>query len=111
MPKSLWRKTLKQDRKRVGDELIDRAIANSKEWCRNNGITTENQAWLEENGYCPWAAARGITGDTNIWLSRIRPRGPIYLRNHICHIDGHENSDLDPGTCLHCGLNADNQQA
>jgi hypothetical protein len=31
--------------------------------------------------------------------------GPIYLRDHVCYVDGHEGSDLDPGViCLHCGL-------
>lgn len=102
-----WQETVYHDRRREGDAIVDQAIENSREWCRRNGITKQDQAWLESHGYCPWAARRGVSGGTQIWLSKYGVHGPIYVRDRVCYVDGHEGSDLDPGViCLHCGLYA-----
>lgn len=98
-----WQETVQRDRDREGDELVDQAIENSRQRCMS--ITAEDAAWLESNGYCPWAARRGVGGGTSIWLSKYGPSGPIYTRDRVCYVDGHEGSDIDPGAiCIHCGL-------
>lgn len=99
-----WQDTIYINRRRDGDEIVDRAIENSKAWCKRRGITKRDEDWLTSHGYCPWAVPRGVTGDTTIYLSRY-VGDPLYLRNRVCWVDGHEGSDLDPGViCLHCDL-------
>lgn len=67
----------------------------------------EQRAALAAHGYDPDAAASGVSsaGDTMTWHGF----GGVLLRYHVCEldgilIDGHEGSDLDPGSpgCLHC---------
>lgn len=69
---------------------------------------------LIRHGYAPDAFASGATGrsqgDTSTWDSaHADPAERVLLRYHVCfldgiEIDGHEGSDLDPGSssCIHC---------
>lgn len=101
-----WQRTFDQYREHEDPVYLAEAIANSKAWVKRMGLTPDDQNWLYDHGYCNWAAARGVTGDPGeLFLSRFGAGGPIFLRNRVCYVDGHQGSDLDPGVrCLHCGL-------
>lgn len=74
------------------------------------------RATLIRNGYDPEAKPSGRnsrTGSTATW----RGVNNVLLRFHVCYldgieIDGHEFSDLDPGSenCLHCGYDLDSKK-
>jgi hypothetical protein len=85
-------------------------------------LTDEQRTALLRHGYNPDLPPRGIGGppeqviQTTVWLPGARESRQGYLRNHVCYldgieIDGHEGSDLDPGSlqCLHCDWDGDEQ--
>lgn len=66
---------------------------------------------LARNGYDPDLPPRGVSGPPGV----IEGAGGVLLRNRVCVlegvlIDGHEGSDLDPGStsCIHCDYEGPN---
>lgn len=60
---------------------------------------------LRAHGYDPNLPPRGVSGPPKVIQFHTGPA----MRNHVCEldgieIDGHEGSDLDPGStaCIHC---------
>lgn len=98
-----WQSVVYHDRRNLGNKTVDAAIENSKRWAARH-VDKEGSDWLASHGYCEWAAARGVAGGPDIFLARFSYEGgPIYLRNRVCQVDGHESSDIDPSYgCIHC---------
>jgi hypothetical protein len=85
-------------------------------------IDLEPEAWLAllRHGYDPILPPRGVSGPPGrIGGFRIGEHDgkPVYmpLRNRVCEldgieVDGHEGSDLDPGStvCIHCDYEGPN---
>jgi hypothetical protein len=74
-------------------------------------MNAEQRAALARHGYDPDLPARGVSGPPGT----IRGANGVLLRNHVCEldgieIDGHEGSDLDPGStsCIHCDYEGPN---
>lgn len=77
-------------------------------WCLiwdNWGVTPEQREALVRHGYDPDLPPRGVSGPPGT----IEGAHGVLLRNRVCEldgveIDGHEGSDLDPGStsCIHC---------
>ena len=87
-------------------------------WYRK--MKPEQYAALQRHGYDPDALPCGATytrSPTRTWpltgMADEYPPGTM-LRSHVCEldgilIDGHEGSDLDPGStsCIHCDYEGD----
>jgi hypothetical protein len=85
-------------------------------------IDLSPEAWaaLERHGYDPRLPPRGIAGPPGEIRGGVFgdvDGRPVYmpLRNRVCEldgvrVDGHEGSDLDPGStsCLHCDYEGPN---
>ena len=81
-------------------------------------VTAEARDALTRHGYNPDALAGGVStrpGSSNATATWRGAQGTL-LRYHVCYldgieIDGHEFSDLDPGSnnCLHCDYDLDDE--
>lgn len=75
-------------------------------------MTPEQVQAMQRHGYDTDLSPRGVTGPPGcFWVGR----DGIRLRNRVCEldgveIDGHEGSDLDPGStsCIHCDYEGPN---
>lgn len=78
------------------------------------------RALLARHGYDPDLPPRGVTGPPGMVINghgrdETGRMVPMKLRNRVCElegvlIDGHEGSDLDPGStsCIHCDYEGPN---
>lgn len=80
-------------------------------------IDLSPEAWraLERHGYDPRLPARGVAGPPNPRLFAWYGDVEVGMRNRVCEldgieVDGHESSDLDPGStaCIHCDYEGPN---
>lgn len=75
-------------------------------------LTEEQRSALIRHGYNPDLPRRGVAGPPGEVITTF---DGLQLRNRVCYldaveIDGHEGSDLDPGstTCIHCDYEGPN---
>lgn len=77
-------------------------------------LTAEQREALTRHGYDADLPSRGVSGPPGTITVR-GDDGDLRLRNRVCvldgvEIDGHEGSDLDPGStsCIHCDYEGPN---
>lgn len=82
-------------------------------------LTAEAWQALIQHGYDPRAPRRGIGGPPKVMTFSVwaldGQRVAVPMRNRVCEldgieVDGHESSDLDPGStaCIHCDYEGPN---